>query len=472
MIPVTLFEGRKIAVFGLGLSGLAAARSLLAGGADIVAWDDSEMARAAASAERISLRDLKSQDWGQFAALVLAPGVPLTHPKPHWTVEKARAEGIPVIGDTELFFLERKKQGAPGKVIVITGTNGKSTTTALTAHLLEQAGKRVALGGNIGKAVLDLPAFAADLTYVLEFSSFQIDLTPSLAADAAALLNITPDHLDRHGTLEDYAAIKARLFAGLAPGGTAMIGVDDAPSRAIADRLKGSVAVKCIAVGHAVWTGVWAKDGVLHEVENNEELAETSLAGIFSLRGTHNWQNAAAAYALARSQGLDAGNIAKAMRSFPGLAHRMEQVGRLGRVLFVNDSKATNAEAAGKALASFDTVYWIIGGRPKEGGLAGLEPFFAKIARAYLIGEAADAFAKQLGANVDHVQCGTLDKAIAQAAADARNSRAKEPVILLSPACASYDQFANFVERGDAFRDHVMKLDGIESMASRTGKAA
>jgi UDP-N-acetylmuramoylalanine--D-glutamate ligase len=472
MIPVTVYEGRKIAVFGLGLSGLAAARSLLAGGAEIVAWDDSDAARAAASAEDIPVRDLKSEDWRDVAALVLAPGVPLTHPTPHWSVAKAKQAGVPVIGDTELFFLERNKQGNIGKVIVITGTNGKSTTTALTAHLLEQAGKRVALGGNIGKSVLDLPPLAADLTYILEFSSFQIDLTPSLSPDAAALLNITPDHLDRHGTLENYAAIKARVFDGLGSGGTAVIGVDDATCRAIADRLKGSFAVKRVAVGHSVETGVWAKDGILHEVENGKDLAETSLAGIQSLRGAHNWQNAAAAYALARSQGLDAATIGKGMRNFAGLAHRMEQVGRLGRVLFVNDSKATNADATGKALASFDTIYWIIGGRAKEGGLAGLEPFYPKIVRAYLIGEAADAFAKQLGGQVDHVQCGTLDQATAKAAADARGSKAQEPVVLLSPACASYDQFANFVERGNAFRESVMKLDGIETLASKTGKAA
>ena len=472
MIPVTAFKGRKIAVFGLGLSGLPAARSLLAGGAEIMAWDDSETARVAASAENIPLRDLKSEAWCDFAALVLAPGVPLTHPRPHWSVEKAKEAGVPAIGDTELFFLERTKQGNPGKVIVITGTNGKSTTTALTAHLLEQAGKRVALGGNIGKAVLDLPPFASDLTYVLEFSSFQIDLTPSLAADAAALLNVTPDHLDRHGTLENYAAIKARVFDGLESNGTAVIGVDDAASRAIADRLPRPFAVKRIAVGRKVETGVWAKDGILHEAENGTELAETSLAGIQSLRGAHNWQNAAAAYALARSQGIDAATIAKFMRSFAGLAHRMEQVGRLGRVLFVNDSKATNADATGKALASFDAIYWIIGGRAKEGGLSGLEQFYPKIVRAYLIGEAADAFAKQLGSDVDHVRCGTLDQAIAKAAVDARGSKAQEPVVLLSPACASYDQFANFVERGNAFRDLVMKLDGIETVASKTGKAA
>jgi UDP-N-acetylmuramoylalanine--D-glutamate ligase len=313
-------------------------------------------ARDKAAAQGVALHDLAGADWTRIAALVLAPGIPLTHPEPHWSVTAARAAGVEVIGDTELFFRERARQGSGAKVVVITGTNGKSTTTALTAHLLKQAGKRVALGGNIGKAVLDLPPFAPDLTYVLEFSSFQIDLTPSLAADAAALLNVTPDHLDRHGTLENYAAIKARVFDGLESNGTAVIGVDDAASRAIADRLPRPFAVKRIAVGRKVETGVWAKDGILHEAENGTELAETSLAGIQSLRGAHNWQNAAAAYALARSQGIDAATIAKFMRSFAGLAHRMEQVGRLGRVLFVNDSKATNADATGKALASFDTI--------------------------------------------------------------------------------------------------------------------
>jgi len=472
MIPVTAFKGRKIAVFGLGLSGLPAARSLLAGGAEIIAWDDSETARVAGSAENIPLRDLKSEAWGDFAALVLAPGVPLTHPRPHWSVEKAKEAGVPAIGDTELFFLERTKQGNPGKVIVITGTNGKSTTTALTAHLFQAAGKRVALGGNIGKAVLDLEPFAADLTYVIELSSFQIELAPGIAPDSAALLNITPDHLDRHATLENYARIKSMVFAHLGPGGTAVIGIDDPPSRAIADRLAGPFAVKRIAVGRPIETGVFAEEGVLHEMEGREELARIDLAGIGSLRGAHNWQNAAFAYALARSQGLKPASVAQGLKSFAGLAHRMEQVARLGKVLFVNDSKATNADAAGKALASFSDIYWIIGGRPKEGGLAGLEPFFGRIARAYLIGEAAGAFAIQLGSSVDHVQCGTLDRAVAAAAADAANSTAIEPVVLLSPACASYDQFANFEKRGEAFSESVMALDGAESVKPEQGKAA
>jgi UDP-N-acetylmuramoylalanine--D-glutamate ligase len=471
MIPVTIFAGCDVAVVGAGLSGLATARALALGGARVVVWDDKEKRRVEAEAAGLAVSDLSLADFSRFAALVLAPGIPLTHPEPHWSVRRARGAGIEVIGDIELFFRERAKQGSPGNVVVITGTNGKSTTTALTTHLLSSAGRHVELGGNIGAAVLDLAPFARDLTYVLELSSFQIDLAPSLQPDAAALLNITPDHLDRHGTLENYAAIKARVFSHLGPDGTAVIGVDDEPCRAIARTLHGPFAVKRIAVGHAVENGVWAADGVLVEMEGGKEVARADLAGIGSLRGAHNWQNAAAAYALARSQGVDASAIQQGLKSFAGLAHRMEQVARRDRVLFVNDSKATNADAAGKALASYADIYWIIGGRAKEGGLAGLEPFYSKIVRAYLIGEAADAFGRQLGDAVDHVQCGTLDRAVAEAAADASRSNAAEPVVLLSPACASYDQFDNFAKRGDAFRDIVMSLDGARSVTQQ-GRAA
>jgi UDP-N-acetylmuramoylalanine--D-glutamate ligase len=470
MIPVTIFAGRDVAVLGLGLSGLASARALKAGGANPILWDDTAAARDDAARQGFAVSDLAATDWSRFAALVLAPGIPLTHPKPHWSVVRAKEAGVEVIGDIELFFRERAEKSAPGKVIVITGTNGKSTTTALTAHLLSAAGKRVALGGNIGKAVLDLDPFAPDLTYVLELSSFQIELAPSLSPDAAALLNVTPDHLDRHGTLENYARIKASVFSALKPEATAVIGVNDEPSRAIAASLGGGYAVKRVAVGRSVETGVFATDGVLHEMEGGRELARIDLAGIGSLRGAHNWQNAAVAYALARSQGLSAAAIAAGLKSFSGLSHRMEQVARRGKVLFVNDSKATNADAAGKALASFTDIYWIIGGRPKEGGLAGLEPFYPRIVRAYLIGEAADAFAGQLGGQVDHVHCGTLARAVEAAAADASRSAADEPVVLLSPACASYDQFDNFAKRGDAFRDFVMALDGAEGV--RQGQAA
>ncbi len=471
MIPVTIFDGRDVAVVGLGLSGLATARALVDGGAHVVVWDDKAAARDEAKAAGLTVADLTTADFTKFAALVLAPGIPLTHPEPHWSVRKARGAGVEVIGDIELFFRERANAGAKGKVLVITGTNGKSTTTALTAHLLSAAGRRVAFGGNIGKAVLDLEPFAGDLTYVLELSSFQIDLTPSLTPDAAVLLNITGDHLDRHGTLDDYARIKAQVFTQLGADATAIIGVDDVPCRAIAETLRGPFAVKRIAIGGTVQTGVWAKDAVLVEMEGGKEIGRAELKDIASLRGAHNWQNAAAACALLRSQGVDAGAIQQGLKSFAGLAHRMEQVAKVGEVLFVNDSKATNADAAGKALASFGDIHWIVGGKAKDGGLDGLEPFFTKITRAYLIGDAAEDFARQLGSDVDHVICGTLDRAVAQAAEDARRSEVPEPIVLLSPACASYDQFANFAIRGDAFRDIVMGLDGATSVSSR-GRAA
>ncbi len=463
MIPITIFNGRKVAIFGLGRSGLATAEALKAGGAEPVLWDDGEKGRAAAGERGFALVDLGTADWSEFAALVLAPGVPLTHPKPHWTVDKAKAAGVETIGDTELFCRQHRAEGSRAKIIAITGTNGKSTTTALTAHLVGASGRRVAMGGNIGTAVLALEPLADDLTYVLEYSSYQIDLTPELYADAACLLNITPDHIDRHGTLEHYAAVKARIFDGLGPQGVAVIGVDDQLSAAIADRVEAGMKVRRISVRHAVENGIFLRDGALIEIENGEEQPPVSLDGIGSLRGVHNAQNAAAAFALCRAIGLSREEIAAGLRSFPGLAHRMEQVAKIGRVLFVNDSKATNADAAEKALASFDDIYWIAGGIAKEGGLSGLEPYFPKIRRAYFIGQAAEDFARAVGETLPHRISGTLEAAINEAASDAAASDAPEPVVLLSPACASFDQFPNFEIRGDAFRSRV------EALAAREG---
>jgi UDP-N-acetylmuramoylalanine--D-glutamate ligase len=458
MIPIGGFEGRKVAVFGLGMSGLASARALNAGGAKAVVWDDNAGGVEKASAEGLATADLREADWSEFAALVLAPGVPLTHPEPHWTVKAARAAGVEVIGDTELFSRERRRLGSRAKIAAITGTNGKSTTTALTAHLLRAAGRKTAMGGNIGVAALDLPPFEDDLHYVLEYSSYQIDLTPTLDATAAALLNVTPDHLDRHGTLANYAAVKARIFARLGAGDTAVIGVDDPITTAIADALRTEADVRRISCARKVSDGVYARDAQLFETRGGVSEAPISIAGVGSLRGAHNWQNAAAAFALCRGLGLTAQEIAVGLRTFPGLEHRMEEVARAGRVLFVNDSKATNADAASKALGSFDDIFWIAGGRAKDGGLAGLEPFYPRVRRAYLIGEAAEDFARHLGDGVEAVRCGDMEAAVAAAARNAEDIGGANPVVLLSPACASFDQYPNFTARGDHFRAIVAKL--------------
>ncbi|MBC8050695.1 MAG: UDP-N-acetylmuramoyl-L-alanine--D-glutamate ligase [Chitinophagales bacterium] len=462
MIPIHEFKGCKVAVFGLGMSGLASARALKAGGAEVVAWDDNAGGVGKARIEGLNTEDLRAADWGAFSALILAPGVPLTHPEPHWTVAKARAAGVEVIGDTELFCRERRRVGSVAKIAAITGTNGKSTTAALTAHILKQADRRVALGGNIGVAALDLPPFADDMHYVLEYSSYQIDLTPTLDATAAALLNVTPDHLDRHGTLALYAAVKTRIFARLGAEATAVIGVDDPISAAIADGLNIPAIIRRISCARHVENGVFVREAQLFETADGVGEKPVSIQSVGSLRGVHNWQNAAAAFALCRGLGLSRGEIAEGLRSFPGLAHRMQEVGRVGRVLFVNDSKATNVDAASKALASFDDIYWIAGGRAKEGGLAGMEPFFPKIAKAYLIGEAEAEFARALGDAVDHVRCGELETAVARATLDAEDAGGANAVVLLSPACASFDQYPNFMARGDHFRSLVASLPGVE----------
>ena len=450
MIPVETLSGQSVALFGLGGSGLSTARALVAGGAEVAAWDDSPAARERGAAAGIALVDLAHADWRSFRVFVLAPGVPLTHPAPHWTVNLADEAGVPIIGDVELFVRERGVRAPDAPFVAITGTNGKSTTTALIAHVLKEAGREVAMGGNIGVPVLDLPPPAAGRTHVVECSSYQIDLAPSLAPSVGLLINITPDHLDRHGDLARYAAIKERLVA---QAGIALVGVDDEPCRDIYARLKARVgAPRALAVSgtDSPLADVWVSG---HRVMAKGEAGPAAdLAGARALRGAHNGQNAAFAYAAARALGLERESIARAFETFPGLAHRMEEVGRLDRVLFINDSKATNADAAEKALMSFHDIHWILGGRPKAGGVEPLRPLFPRVAKAYLIGEASDEFAGTLDGAVAFERYGTLSAAIEAAAEDAARSTAREPAVLLSPACASFDQFTNFEARGDAFR--------------------
>jgi UDP-N-acetylmuramoylalanine--D-glutamate ligase len=464
VIPITTFAGRKVAVFGLGGSGLAAASALLAGGADAVAFDDDAASVAKAKTAGIPVADLRSADWSKIAALILAPGVPLTHPAPHWVVQLAKKAGVEIIGDIELFCRERRLRAPSAPFVAITGTNGKSTTTALIAHLAAAAGMDAQLGGNIGTAILSLTPPRAGRVHVIECSSYQIDLAPSLDPSVGILINLTEDHLDRHGTMENYAAVKERLVAGVPAQGTAIVGVDDEWCQAIAARLaQAGKPVMPVSVRRRLSDGLFVEDGRIMRASGGDASPIAALGGIGSLRGLHNAQNAACASAAALALGFAPEVIQAGLRSFPGLAHRMEEVGRRGDVLFVNDSKATNADSAAQALVCFGDIFWIAGGKAKTGGIESLRSFFPRIRKAYLIGEAAQPFAATLGAEVPHEITGTLEKAVAAAARDAAASSAAEPVVLLSPACASFDQYRNFEVRGDAFRTLVQALPGIIS---------
>ncbi|MBM3528883.1 MAG: UDP-N-acetylmuramoyl-L-alanine--D-glutamate ligase [Alphaproteobacteria bacterium] len=462
MIPVTSFAGKRVAVFGLGGSGLASAQALLAGGADVIAFDDNADSVAKAVQAGIATADLRTVDWSNVAALLLAPGVPLTHPEPHWSVGLAKAAGAEVIGDVELFCRERRRLAPNSPFVAITGTNGKSTTTALIHHLLKSAGRPAELGGNIGTAVLTLSPPRPDLAHVIECSSYQIDLAPTLDPRIGVLINVSEDHLDRHGTLAHYAAVKERLVAGVPRNGAAVIGIDDEWCRAAAGRIerKGGNVIR-ISVRQKMTEGVFYDDGEIMRAAGDDSWPLASLDAIGSLRGLHNAQNAACAAAAAMALGLDEAAIQAGLRSFPGLAHRMEQVGRKGAVLFVNDSKATNADSAAQALGCFSDIFWIAGGKPKTGGIAPLAGFFPRIRKAYLIGEAAADFARTLEGKADAEIVGTLEKAVEAAARDAEASGLKEPVVLLSPACASFDQYRNFEIRGDRFRELVKALPGL-----------
>jgi UDP-N-acetylmuramoylalanine--D-glutamate ligase len=462
MIAAQTFHGKSVALFGLGGSGIATALALKAGGAKVTAWDDNPESVAKAETQGVETKNLREADWRNFDSFLLSPGVPLTHPKPHWTVDLAHAAKVEIIGDIELFVRERRSIAPDAPFIAITGTNGKSTTTALIAHVLTSAGRDTQLGGNIGTAVMTLDEPAADRFYVVECSSYQIDLAPTINPTAGILLNLTPDHLDRHGDMAHYSEVKTRLVAG---SDAAIIGVDDAHCSGIADALeKQGRKVIRISKDKALESGYFADGSRLIEAKSGKQRIVADLAGIGSLRGRHNAQNALAAFAAARAVGLGYEEIKAGFKSFGGLAHRMEQVGRQGNVLFVNDSKATNAEAAAPALSSFPRIYWIAGGLAKEGGIDALKEYFPRLAKAYFIGEAASQFAAVLGEAAPYEISGTLDSAVEHAARDAANDNAGEPVVLLSPACASFDQFQNFEKRGDAFRQAVMRLPGIRKM--------
>jgi UDP-N-acetylmuramoylalanine--D-glutamate ligase len=456
MINVTAFRQQRVAVMGLARSGLAAAEALRLGGADVLAWDDSAEKRAEAGTRGLPVVDLASADLGDVAALVLSPGIPSTFPKPHPVAARARAAGIEIICDVELLARSQREARYAG----ITGTNGKSTTTALLGHILAEAGITVEVGGNIGLPVLSLAPLGGDGIYVLEMSSYQLELTNSLVFDVALLLNITPDHLDRHGGMEGYIAAKERIFAGQAARQIAVIGLDDDICKRIAGKLTTSGhRVVPISAEHMAPGGVYvASTNLIDDIES-QQAAVLNLASLPRLPGRHNWQNVAAAFAAARCLGVPAHAAARGIASFPGLAHRQELIATIDGVRYVNDSKATNADATEKALVCYEDILWIAGGVAKEGGIASLEPHFPRIRHAFLIGEAAPAFAETLSGKARFTRSGDLATAVRQA----RTMATPGNTVLLSPACASFDQFRDFEARGDAFRRLVEEFQNEAS---------
>ncbi|MDC3401685.1 UDP-N-acetylmuramoyl-L-alanine--D-glutamate ligase [Alphaproteobacteria bacterium] len=480
---IQLPEYKKgVAVYGLGMSGLSVIRALRESGNKVYASDSDPKKCELAKNLGADIIDL-AQFMPDVERLVLSPGVPLTHPAPHDVVKQANQAGVPIEGDIDLLADAFAKMDAQPKVIAITGTNGKSTTTALLSHVLKQGGFNVQMGGNIGCPVTDLelpvgkdPSFV----YVLELSSYQIDLLNRLPIDIAILTNITPDHLDRHGSMKGYVDAKARLFGLVKKTGLCVVGVDGTWERELAETLKeNNQNLVTVAFDNdenrasSVEPDFWFADQRLHRAADisvpgslgasdlpSLTPSSISFAGTDSLRGLHNAQNVAVAAAAAQALGMQDEKISDALKTFPGLDHRMKPVAKLDHVLFINDSKATNAEAARQALSSFENIFWIAGGVPKSGGLDGLDDLFPKIQCAYLIGKASQDFYDHLVSYKVNAQiCGTMDVAVRQAAADAlERDTNQDCAVLLSPACASFDQFENFEIRGEAFCAEVETL--------------
>ena len=464
MIAVQGYTGARVAVLGLGRSGLAAALALEAGGADALCWDDSAEARARAEAEGLMLHDLgRVGAFEGVASLIVSPGIPHLYPTPNTHVVAAMAAGVPVDNDIGLFFAslgvsDWDRFDQTPRVVAITGSNGKSTTSALLHHVLSEAGYNTQLAGNIGRGVLDLDPPDDGEVIVLELSSYQTELARALTPDIAVFTNLTPDHMDRHGGMGGYFAAKRRLFSEGGPD-RAVIGVDEAEGQMLANQLATGLAddrVIRVSSGQKLAGPGWsvaARKGFLSETRKARQIASIDLRDISGLPGSHNHQNACAAYAAARALGLAPRVIEAAFRSFQGLPHRSQLVAEIGGVRYVNDSKATNPDSAAKALGAFSRIHWIAGGLGKEGGIGGLADAFGNVAHAYLIGHSAREFALSLG-EVPHEIAETLDVAVASAAAKAQPG----DTVLLAPAAASFDQFPDFEARGAAFIAAVERL--------------
>lgn len=461
MIDVFPFANYLVAVFGLGRSGLSSATALMNSEAEVEAWDDDEDARAKANEVGVPLVDLYQCDWKEHTTLVLSPGIPFHHPEPHKIVKLAEAANVEIIGDIELLARAQREAAYIG----ITGTNGKSTTTALIGHIMQVSGREVEIGGNLGVPALDLDPMSSEGAFVLEMSSYQLELTKSITFDVAVLLNISPDHLDRHGGMDGYVQVKKSIFHRQTKPRTAIIGVDDEFGRAIFEELTAADEQVVIGISgcERVHGGIYAINGILVDDTEGHETPVMDLKGNPCLPGMHNWQNAAAAYAAAKSAGVQPHAVMACISSYPGLVHRQEPVAIIDGVGYVNDSKATNAEAARRALACYDAVYWIAGGRPKEGGLQAVDAHLGNVRHAFLIGEASMEFSKFLDGRVPMTISGDLKTAVTEAAKMAKKEAANggpAPVVLLSPAAASFDQFDDFEARGDVFRDLVEALPG------------
>lgn len=456
MIPVRGLRGAQVAVLGLGRSGLSAARALAEGGATPVCWDDNPEARARAEAEGFTCADLKRAGaFDEIARLIVSPGIPHLYPTPNPVVAAAMAAGVPIDNDIGLFFQsfatpEWNRFDSSPRVIAVTGSNGKSTTSALIHHIMEAAGRPAQLAGNIGRGVLDIDPPHDGEVIVLELSSYQTDLARSLTPDVAVFTNLTPDHLDRHAGMGGYFAAKRRLFAEGGPD-RAVIGVDEIEGLYLAGQLsegptddrviRVSVAQKLTGPG---WQ-VFARKGYLSEYRKGRQVASIDLRAIDGLPGAHNHQNACSAYASARAVGIAPKVIEAAFKTFAGLPHRSQLIAEANGVRFVNDSKATNVDSAAKALAAFDNIRWICGGLQKEGGLDSVNAASGSVKKAYVIGREAAQFAMQLSVEA-HV-CGTMEEAVASAMSDAKPGE----VILLAPAAASFDQYDSFERRGEDF---------------------
>ena len=461
MIDLSVLKGSSYVVLGLARSGLTTVRALLAAGVECIAWDDNEASRKAAIDAGVPVSDPASVDWSKVTALVISPGIPNLLPEPHPVAAAARAAGKPLICDVELLAQAQPE----ARFVAITGTNGKSTTTSLIGHMLRQAGVTCEVGGNIGRGALDLAPLGRDGIYVLELSSYQLELLQTFRAHVAVWLNITPDHLDRHGDMAGYVAAKEHIFDRQRMRDCAIIGIDDPQSVAVYARLRErrDVALVPVALKRIVQRGISFQAGRIVDADGRT----IDFSAVPTLPGDHNAQNVACAWAACRWFGVPRSQLVDGLKSFPGLPHRQERVAEVGDVVYINDSKATNADASARALSSYRDIFWIIGGQAKEGGVAPLAPHFDRIRHAFLIGEASDLFAGQLEGKLPYTRCGDLRTALdaAHAAAQAEAAeKGNKPVVLLSPACASWDQWKSYEHRGDAFREMARGLPGAQRL--------